>query len=380
MDVRWLTVDEQELEAAIEELDKASRPKVQPRGGVGGGISLMLLFAFFGIVWFRFAGSIDAEARPRVPPSAVGELVVGMVVVVLWCYVMVRVSRRFVGPRRDSEVRAWREHLTGLANDVVPEPVNRATFVSLITGERRLASCRPRFVAPGVEFGNLEGRTYNELEWHYLATQLPAPLPHLILESASAGSLPRELPRADIGQALSLGQPFDRAYRLYAPQGYAHDALFVLTPAVMAVLLDHAADFHIETIGDTLVFFTPRLADFTEPEPWHAINALWRTAVPAIWARAERYRDERVAEQALPHRLSSFREALETPGATWQEDTRRIAVDGKRLARRRRGTRWSMAPMVIGHLALAAVMITVTSIGSLGFLMALMKLYEAFFG
>lgn len=378
MDLRWLTAGEQEVETAILALDKEARPTVRPRGGFVVGASFALLLILFGVTWFRFGNSIDPQARPRVELAAVGELAVGLVVVVLGFWAMARLDKRLTRPRREDQLRAWRQHLTVLANDVEAEPVGRAQFVSLMTGERRLARCEPRFVAPGVEFGNLQGRTTNELSWHYLATQLPAPLPHLILESARAGALPRELPRAELGQQLRIGAPFDRAFRLYAPQGYEHDALYVLTPAVLAVLLDHAADFHLETIGDTLVLFTPEVADFAEPEPWRAIDALWTTVVPALWARAERYRDERVPEQALGHRLSSFREALHTPGRTWQEPTRQIGDQGQRLTRRRRGIRWSMVPMVAGHVALQGVMIVLAGVSIGGFLSAMVALYEAF--
>src|SRR5690606_5727947 len=120
---------------------------------------------------------------------------------------------------------------------------------------------------PGVEFGNLTSRAHSVLEWHYLATQLPAPVPHLIVESTAAGGVPGELAGAEIGQTVPTGYPFNRSFVLHAPRGYEQDALYVLTPAVMAVLLDHATDFHIEIIGDTLVFFSPGHADFGTPEP-----------------------------------------------------------------------------------------------------------------
>lgn len=382
MDVRWLTADEQELEAAIEELDEDSRPTIERQGSRLSGVIFVALFLYFGIAWFIFGQSIDADARPRVELRAVGELAIHMGLIVLGFYLLKKYGQRHLRkpPPREPQVRLWREHLTGLANDVPLEPVHRATFVSLITGDMRTASSTPRFAAPGVEFGNLRSRRFNQLRWHYLAVELPSPLPHLILESANAGRLPAELPRAEIGQAVSMGYPFDDSFTLYAPEGYEHDALYVLTPAVMALLLDHAADFHIETIGDTLVFFTPELADFSEPEPWLAIDALWLNAVPAIVARSERYRDERVPEQGFDRRLSSYQEALTTPGWTWEEPKRRVAKRGKRLAQRKRGPAWShILPYgrdMIFYLLMNAVIFV--AIG--GFFYALITLWEAFGG
>lgn len=380
MDLRWLTAEEHELEAAIAALDEESRPEVEGRSLVPAGIGYILLLVYFGLIWLGFSNSIDAAARPRVPPSAVGGLVINLAVFVALWYATTKLAKWLDRPRRESEVRAWREHLTGMVNDVDIEPVNRATFVSLITGERRTASCRPRFSAPGVEFGNLTSRTHSALEWHYLATQLPAPLPHLILRSTAAGPLPRELAGAEIGEIVPTGYPFNRSFVLHAPAGYAQDALYVLTPRVMALLLDHAGAFHIEIIGDTLVFFAPGHADFGTTEPWQAIDALWTKAVPAIVGRAARYRDERVPDQSFRRRLLTYRESQRRPGHTWERSRRRIAPAGKRLAQQRRGPRWSMARKHGLEFVVYWLVMGAAGLVCLGLVLTVVKLYEAFFG
>src|SRR5699024_4209137 len=131
------------------------------------------------------------------------------------------------------------------------------------------------------------------LEWHYLAVSLPAPLPQLFLEATGAGPLTLELPRPVEGQRLTVGGQLDRRFTVYAPPGYGVDAMYVLTPVVIAALIDHADRYHIEVTGDTLVFFSPVLADFTEQEPWLAVDAVLQEVVPAVVRQAERYRDER---------------------------------------------------------------------------------------
>lgn len=377
MDLRWLTADEQQLEAAIKELDDGDRPDVKKRSFTPAAIAYCALLVYFGVVWHVFASRIDVEAG-RIAPGALAALVGNLgVIVVLW-YVNKRFDKWLNTPRRDVELRAWREHMTGYVNDVDIEPVHRATFVSLITGERRTAMCRPRFSAPGVEFGNLSSRTHSYLEWHYLATELPAPLPHVFLESRAAGRLPKELARAEIGQAVSMGAPFDNHFTVYAPRGYEHDALYVLTPAVMALLLDYATDFHVEIIGDTLVFFAPGHADFGTPAPWETIDALWLNVVPAIVTRAQRYRDERVPHQSFSHRILTLQEAFSTPGFTWNPPQRRIAPEGKRLRRRRRGPRWSIArkhgPELVLLLGVQALILFILA----GIGRSVLGLYEAF--
>lgn len=378
MDLRWLTAEEHELEAAIEKLDEDDRPELKPRYTVLPLALHLVLIGYLGIALLVFNGSIDETGDPPVEGGAVVVLVVNLLVFVGLWYAAVRFERWWDRPRHETKVRVWREHLTGLVNDVEIEPVHRATFVSLITGHRRTAACYPRFTAPGVEFGNLTSRTHSVLEWHYLAVQLPAPLPHLILESAAVGPLPPELGRAPDDQVVPVGYPFAANFTVHAPRGYAQDALYVLTPAVMAVLMDHAAGFHIETIGDTLVFFAPDRADFGTPEPWQAIDALWLHAVPALNARAERYRDERVPEQSFSNRLVSLQEAHEHPDRTWDTDTRRIAQPGQRLDRPRPKLRRSMVKKYGGEYILMWLAMVPAGLAMLGVVLTAHSLYEAF--
>lgn len=307
MDTRWLRAPAGEVEVEGATLDPAVRQQTAPKSLVLLVLNLLLLGISFGVVWLVFARRVDASAQPQVEPNAVRDLVVAMVVLGLWCYGSIRFSRWRSG--RSDPVPAWRQHLTALANGLDPEPVHRATFASLITGERRTASCLPRFVGPDFEFGNLKERRHTALEWHYLAVDLPAPLPQLFLEATGAGPLARELPRPVEGQQLTTGGRFDRHFTVYAPPGYGLEAMYVLTPVVMAALIDHAGSYHVEVTGDTLVFFSPVLADFTEPEPWLAVDAVLQEVVPAVVRQAERYRDERGPGQRStlcwePRRLS----------------------------------------------------------------------------
>ncbi|POH64589.1 MULTISPECIES: hypothetical protein [Cryobacterium] len=140
--------------------------------------------------------------------------------------------------------------------------------------------------------------------WHYLAVRLPAPLPHLILDATSNNRLGSDLPTGvDRAQRLSLEGGFDRWFHLYRPVTYRSDALYLLTPDVMAALIDTASDFNIEIVDDTLVFFTSSTADFGTPEPWLAIHAILADSASRIAASARRYRDERVPGQEIPPRF-----------------------------------------------------------------------------
>lgn len=341
MDVRWLSASEGEVEAAIADLDEESRPKVPPRRSALEFVLVALFAVFFGVICLVFGARIVPSAQPRIAPGAIRDFVVSLAVFALLAYGATRLTTWVNRPRRSDQLPVWRTHLTALASGVEPEPVGRATFASLITGPDRTASCDPRYVGPEVEFGNLLSRRKHALEWHYLVATLPAPLPHLFLETAAAPDLPHEFPRADVGQRLPLAGPFGSGFEVYVPSGYERDALFVLTPVVMAALLDHAAEYHIEITGNTLIFFTADQADFSEPDAWRRIDGLLHSVVPALAVRAERYRDQRVPGQRAAERLDAISSAMAGPGSAWEEPPPRVGATGRRLKRGRRRVRWS---------------------------------------
>ena len=59
-------------------------------------------------------------------------------------------------------------------------------------------------------------------------------------------------------QRISLEGNFDRFFTTYAPEGFHRDALEVLTPDVMALLIDHAGDWDVELIDDVVYIVSPR--------------------------------------------------------------------------------------------------------------------------
>ena len=98
MDVRWLTADEQELEAAIEELDEDSRPTIERQGSRLSGVIFVALFA--ALIWGRirydlvsFAALLAGVVLGVVPVaeafSGFGDdatIIVALVLVVIWLY------------------------------------------------------------------------------------------------------------------------------------------------------------------------------------------------------------------------------------------------------------------------------------------------------
>lgn len=95
--------------------------------------------------------------------------------------------------------------------------------------------------------------------WGYVSVPLATTVPHIVLDSrrnqrVTAVGAGASLTRS---QVLSLEGDFDRHFTVYCPDGYGADALYFLSPDVMAGLVDTAAEWDVEFIDDQVVFFRP---------------------------------------------------------------------------------------------------------------------------
>lgn len=319
---------------------------------------LCIVLMFIGI-------RVDSYQDGQASAADVGGLVTAFAILAVWlfgAYLLRRWASRPPSPR--ARMKEWRQTLTALANGFEPEPSPTATFSSIISVERTAVREYPRFVAPGVEIGNLSYRIAGRSgEWHYVAIELPAPLPHLILDATSDGRISSDLPVGfEREQRMSLEGDFDRWFHVYAPQTYGTEALYVLTPDVMAALIDEAHRFNVEIIDETLVFFTPRAADFSDAEPWESLHTILTTVAPRIIAKSRRYLDERVPGQEVPRVLAKITAAHKNPKTQWIEPQPIIGTDGRRLdIRDRRTGPWSVVGAV-GWFALLTFLYAVPGI------------------
>jgi hypothetical protein len=127
----------------------------------------------------------------------------------------------------------------------------------------------------------------------------------------------------------------------------------------MAALIDRAHLYNVEIVDDTLVFFMPRAADFSEAEPWESAHAILTGVVSGIVAKSRRYLDERVPGQEVPRVLAKITAKRENPTAAWVEPRAIIGPDGRRLGiRDRRTGLWSVLGAV-GWYALLAFLYVV---------------------
>jgi hypothetical protein len=102
---------------------------------------------------------------------------------------------------------------------------------------------------------------YDTLQrWGFLMVQLDRSLPHIVLEStANRDTVTGALPFAfDRDQIFSLEGDFDQYFTLYCPAGFETDALYVLTPDLMALLVDEVHGMHVEIKDDFLYVYSRR--------------------------------------------------------------------------------------------------------------------------
>lgn len=157
----------------------------------------------------------------------------------------------------------------------------------------------------GIEAGNYRyltghGKHRQVHEWSYVIAPLVRRLPHMVFDAKSNNLFGlSNLPDSFHGQDVSLEGNFDKHFTLYAPEAYDRDVRYVLTPNVMAAIIDLGREFDIEIIDDQLILYTNQFTKL-ESEPqlrkiMHVVDAL----SDKINYQSRRYVDERVGDQAL---------------------------------------------------------------------------------
>lgn len=117
------------------------------------------------------------------------------------------------------------------------------------------------------------------------------------------------------GQQLSLEGDFDRHFTLYCPKGYEQDALYILTPDVMAHLIDGARGFDVEFIDRKIILRSSFDMVSLDPSRWqHIAEAM--TLLTRRLQQWQAWRDDRLL-------LQDSQLETETPSG--------VALAGRRL-------------------------------------------------
>jgi hypothetical protein len=149
-----------------------------------------------------------------------------------------------------------------------------------------------------VELGNLVTRGMSggrqvALVFGYVRVLLPRPTPQLLaVSTADRGHSAIDV-ALDGSQRLGLEGDFDRHFTPYAPDGYGRDALYLLTPDLMARLIDSARAFDVEIVDSWLQFYAHRPFDLLAPSSYEFALGLSDAVGAKAVRQTARYRDDR---------------------------------------------------------------------------------------
>lgn len=132
----------------------------------------------------------------------------------------------------------------------------------------------------------------------FIEITLESKVPHIILDSVSnetsqsseqdySGKIRIDLNK---DQMMQLEGDFTNYFRVYVAEGYARDALYILTPDLMAILADTVADYDIEFV-DNKLYLASRDVFRTADQFYKAFSAIEKIT-NAVNKRSDRYVDE----------------------------------------------------------------------------------------
>lgn len=150
------------------------------------------------------------------------------------------------------------------------------------------------------EISSDESRTvYN---WGFLALQLDRTLPNMVLDARSnnkafgGSNLPLNF---SPDQRLSLEGDFDKYFTLYCPREYETDALYIFTPDLMALLIDHTNKFDVEIVDHWMLLYSTTILDLTDVPTLEHLFRIVDTVGAKTVSQTHRYADERVGDRSL---------------------------------------------------------------------------------
>ncbi len=139
--------------------------------------------------------------------------------------------------------------------------------------------------------GDGEGATVHST----LAVRVPlaGEAPRIVLRARSGAGALSVLPRAPIGRTLlRLEGGFSDVFDVFVPPGYEADALYVLTPDLMAILWDAAPEADLEIVDGILHVYLPGI-DLTDSTQLGRFLAMVGALHERFGRQTLRYRDER---------------------------------------------------------------------------------------
>ena len=150
--------------------------------------------------------------------------------------------------------------------------------------------------------------------WGFLAIRLQRSLPNLLLVSTTREPGDMFLPVSpNPREALSLEGDFDNYFTLYCPAQFEQDALYVITPDLMALLIDQATPFDVEIAEDWMFFYSRIPFDMLDRSMYERLFDILLTIGGKVGHQTSHYTTTVVANPRLEPRARALRSFLSRP-------------------------------------------------------------------
>jgi hypothetical protein len=219
---------------------------------------------------------------------------------VIW-WICVVVSEKTMERRIRFEHFARDNNLTYLPDHAEP------TYQGIIFSSGSQRQLYDRFRGDGFEAGNYQytvqhGKSSSTYKYGYIRIDLERHVAHMLLDAKhnnmkifglNISNLPVTLNK---DQTLSLEGDFNEHFTLYAPKEYERDALYIFTPDLMALLIDHVAQFDVEVIDDQLFVYGKEFR-FVDRQAWQRISEIISKVGQKTITRTDYYADEKIGDR-----------------------------------------------------------------------------------
>ncbi|EAR25161.1 hypothetical protein A20C1_01196 [marine actinobacterium PHSC20C1] len=277
------------------------------------GVALFAVF-FAVIVGTQIFGVLSSIVRSALAEGAWLTAIPVLVLVVVFfaitggaSYVGIRAWRRGGGPWQ----RFYRMNKFAEDNGLTFTPLDtRINYPGLIFDEGGTRSIRNRFRSSEgrtLDYGNYRyvtgsGKNRQTHNWGFMALELDRALPHMVLDARSnnklfgVSNLPQSFAK---NQVLKLEGDFNAHFTLYCPREYERDALYIFTPDLMALLIDHAAPYDVEVIDKWLLVYSPKDFDLVDPAQHRRLLGIADTVGAKTLRQSRHYADERIGDSSV---------------------------------------------------------------------------------
>ncbi len=175
-------------------------------------------------------------------------------------------------------------------------------YAGMIFDEGRARTLKEALLSSdGLEIGNYEyttgsGKNQTTHIFGFVRLALARQLPNMVLDAKSNNFLAfSNLPDSfDRSQRLQLEGDFNSHFDLYVPKQYERDALYVFTPDVMQVLINHGKMYDMEVVDNELFIYQSSRLEMASESRLRAILSVVDAIGVELRDQTKRYSDERV--------------------------------------------------------------------------------------